>query len=326
MLGLRLIILGHPRQYGLFHVLWKGSEYKFLAASEDVATKTKIGKVIPLIINSQSEKGEGMMKTSRRCFLKATATGIGSATLAGLCAVEAGATQFDRIKKWDYEAGALVLGIGAVGLMTAITAHDQGADVLILEKAPETHAGGNSRVCGQGYWCPSDSNKAVEYQKAMRDGYPIPGDRTKAFHEHSIHVTEWLTKMGADMQTLTYAGEYPEFPGGMGHVCRSTKGNGYQRLWLLLMENAPKKRKVRVQYETPAVELIRDVATGAIRGVVAENKGKKVYVKAKKAVVLCTGGFEESPDKSDFPSVVRESGCSITKHYRIFGRKEGDDD
>ena len=74
------------------------------------------------------------------------------------------------------------------------------------------------------------------------------------------------------------------------------------------------------------MELIRDVATGAIRGVVAENKGKKVYVKAKKAVVLCTGGFVESPDKSDFPGVVRESGCSITKHYRIFGRKEGDDD
>ena len=145
---LALIILGQPRQYGLFLVRWKGSEYKFLAASEDVATKTKIGKVIPLIINSQSEKGEGMMKTSRRCFLKATAPGMGAATLAGLYAVEAGVTQFNRIKKWDYEAGALMLEIGAEGLRTAITAHDKGSDVLILEKAPETHAGGNPRVCG----------------------------------------------------------------------------------------------------------------------------------------------------------------------------------
>ena len=134
-----------------------------------------------------------------------------------------------------------MLGIGAAGFMTAITAHDQGADVLILDKAPETHVVGNSCVGGQDYWWPSDSNKAVEYQKAMSDGDSIPGDRTKAFQEHLIHVTEWLTKMGADIQTLTYPGEYPEFPGGMGRVCRFTKGNGYQRLWLLLMENALKK-------------------------------------------------------------------------------------
>ena len=106
---------------------------------------------------------------------------MGSAALAELGAVEAGATQSDQIKKWDYEAGVVVLGIGAAGLMTAITAYDQGADVLILEKAPEAHAGGNTRVSGQGYWCPSDSNKAVEYQKAMSDGYPIPDDMAQGF-------------------------------------------------------------------------------------------------------------------------------------------------
>ena len=216
---------------------------------------------------------------------------MGSAALAELGAVEAGATQSDQIKKWDYEAGVVVLGIGAAGLMTAITAYDQGADVLILEKAPEAHAGGNTRVSGQGYWCPSDSNKAVEYQKAMSDGYPIPDDVTKVFHEHSIHVTEWLTKMGADMRTMPTAGEYPEFPGGAGNVCWSTKGNGYQRLWLLLMENALKKRKIRVQYETPAVELIRDVKTGEVRGVVAENKGKKVIRQGKEGSGSLHGRF-----------------------------------
>ncbi|MBP1609413.1 MAG: hypothetical protein H6Q04_1648, partial [Acidobacteria bacterium] len=188
---------------------------------------------------------------------------MGSAALAELGAVQAGAAQSDKIKRWDYEAGVVVLGIGAAGLMTAITAYDQGADVLILEKAPEAHAGGNTRVSGQGYWCPSDSNKAFEYQKAISDGYPIPDDMAKVFHEHSIHVTEWLTKMGADMRTIQTPGEYPEFPGGAGYVCWSTKGNGFQRLWLLLMENALEKRKIRVQYETPAVDLIRDVKTGA---------------------------------------------------------------
>jgi succinate dehydrogenase/fumarate reductase flavoprotein subunit len=235
------------------------------------------------------------MKISRRSFLKAAATGIGSATLAGFGTVEAGATQPDQVKKWDYEAEVVVLGIGGAGLMTAITARDQGADVLILEKAMEAHAGGNTRVSGQGYWCPSDFDKSVEYQKAMSDGYPIPDDITEVFHKHSVHVTEWLTKMGADMRTIPTPGEYPEFPGGAGNVCWSNLGNGYERLWLLLMENAH-KRNVRVQYETPAMELIRDVKTGEVRGVVAENHGKKVYVKAKKAVVMCTGGFENNQE------------------------------
>jgi succinate dehydrogenase/fumarate reductase flavoprotein subunit len=236
------------------------------------------------------------MKTSRRNFLKTAATGVGSATLAGISTAGCSMIQSDQIAKWDHEAGVVVLGIGAAGLMTAITAFDQGSDVLILEKAPEAHAGGNTRVSGQGYWCPADSNHAMEYQKAMSDGFPIPDEVTKAFHERSIHVTEWLTKMGADMRTIPTKGEYPEFPGGAENVCWSTKGNGYQRLWLLLMENALKKRKVRVQYETPAVELIRDVKTKEIRGVIAENKGNRVYVKAKKAVVLCTGGFENNQE------------------------------
>jgi succinate dehydrogenase/fumarate reductase flavoprotein subunit len=236
------------------------------------------------------------MKNSRRFFLKAAATGMGSVALTGLGSVEGGTTQFDLIKKWDDEAEIVVLGIGAAGLMTAITACDQGSKVLILEKAHEAHAGGNTRVSGQGYWCPSDSTKAAEYQKAMSDGYPIPEDVSAIFHKYSIQVTQWLTKMGADMSTMPSAGEYPEFPGGAGNVCWSKQGNGFQRLWLLLMENAIQKRKIRVRYETPATELIRDAKTGEIRGVVAENKGKKIYVKAKKAVVLCTGGFENNQE------------------------------
>jgi succinate dehydrogenase/fumarate reductase flavoprotein subunit len=235
------------------------------------------------------------MKKSRRDFLKTAATGAGSVALAEFGSTEAGAAQFDQVRKWDLEAGVVVLGTGAAGLMTAITAYDQGTDVLILEKAPEAHAGGNTRVSGQGYWCPPDTEKAIEYQKAIGQGLPIPEEMAKAFHERSIHVTEWLTKMGAEMRTIPTAGEYPEFPGA-GNVCWSTKGNGNQRLWLLMMENAFKKRKIRVQYETPAVELIRDVKTGDIRGVIAENKGKKLYVKAKKAVVLCTGGFENNQE------------------------------
>lgn len=39
--------------------------------------------------------------------------------------------------KWDREADVVVVGFGGAGAATAITAHDLGAAVLMLEKAPE---------------------------------------------------------------------------------------------------------------------------------------------------------------------------------------------
>ena len=134
---------------------------------------------------------------------------MGSVALAEFGAVEAGATQSDQIKKWDYEAGVVVLGIGAAGLMTAITAYDQGSDVLILEKAPEAHAGGNTRVSGQGYWCPPDTNKAIEYQKAMSDGYPIPDDVTEVFHKHSVQCNGMAYKDGRGNADNSNRGRIP---------------------------------------------------------------------------------------------------------------------
>ena len=44
--------------------------------------------------------------------------------------------------KWDVVADVVVVGFGAAGAATAITAHDAGARVLILEKAPRGARGG----------------------------------------------------------------------------------------------------------------------------------------------------------------------------------------
>jgi succinate dehydrogenase/fumarate reductase flavoprotein subunit len=52
---------------------------------------------------------------------------------------------------WDVEADVVVVGFGAAGVAAAVTAHDMGAKVVILEKAPEGQEGGNTRVAGQGY-------------------------------------------------------------------------------------------------------------------------------------------------------------------------------
>jgi succinate dehydrogenase/fumarate reductase flavoprotein subunit len=39
--------------------------------------------------------------------------------------------------QWDVEADVVVVGFGAAGMAAAVTAHDLGCQVVILEKAPE---------------------------------------------------------------------------------------------------------------------------------------------------------------------------------------------
>ena len=68
---------------------------------------------------------------------------------------------------WHYETDVLVVGFGAAGATAAMTAHDLGAEVLVIDKAPAQFRGGNSRVSGQIVFWPNDVEKAKAYFCAM---------------------------------------------------------------------------------------------------------------------------------------------------------------
>lgn len=237
------------------------------------------------------DKGETKKGLSRRDFVKRAAAGLGVAALVGAGADVAGATPAKQASKWDDRADVVVLGTGAAGLVTAIVAHDLGAKVLILEKAPEAHAGGNSRVAGQGFWSPLDFDQVVLYQKGLNDGFPVPDDVIEAFQKYSIQNEAWFKSIGGEGAPRTSAGEISELPGAKGaRFVFPAAGPGYERFWNLLKENVL-KRKIRVLYQTAGTDLIQEAGTGEIRGVVANGK---LRIRANKAVVICTGGFENN--------------------------------
>ncbi|HBC08611.1 MAG TPA: FAD-binding dehydrogenase, partial [Rhodospirillaceae bacterium] len=82
---------------------------------------------------------------------------------------------------WDRETDVIVLGFGGAGVAAAVTAHDQGAEVLILEKAPEGLHGGNTRIAAQGYLNTSDADKAATYLEALCGPYPVPDDMIRTW-------------------------------------------------------------------------------------------------------------------------------------------------
>ena len=202
-------------------------------------------------------------------------------------------------EKWDREADVVVVGFGGAGAATAITAHDLGATVLMLEKAPEGEEGGNTRVAAQGYLNVSDVAKAITYLDAMCGPYTVPREMVRVWAEEMSRNNDWIASIGGDPQEHQFppAGiEFPELPGSdCVHKFHHGDILGYSNTWKLF-ERAVKARSIDILYEAPGRELIQHGVTKEILGIRAEQHGKPVYVKARKAVVLTCGGFENNQE------------------------------
>src|ERR1700731_1655438 len=102
--------------------------------------------------------------------------------------------------EWDVEADVVVVGFGAAGMAASVTAHDLGAEVVILEKAPEGQEGGNTRVAGQGYLNTSSAEQAAAYLKALCGPYTVPEKMVEVWANEMCANNAWLQSLGGDPQ------------------------------------------------------------------------------------------------------------------------------
>jgi succinate dehydrogenase/fumarate reductase flavoprotein subunit len=256
------------------------------------------------------------IRDTRRDFLKKmglAATGVAASGAVAGCAEEAACADGQEApadadggsgndfsaalpQEWDREADVVVAGTGFAGMTAAITAHDDGAGVLILEKMSRELEGGNSKVSGNMWWTPTDVSEGVKYIKAM--SYGLTGDECiQALAEEMTTLNEWLAStVGVTPTPLgLFEPEYPELPGS--DSVRTWNNGGMMAvaqgaaLWTPMRENVD-SRGIEILYETPARELIQDPATGQVVGIFAESGGERIAIKARKAVILACGGFE----------------------------------
>lgn len=213
-------------------------------------------------------------------------------------------------ESWDREADVVVVGFGGAGVATAVTAHDLGAEVAILEKAPEAHAGGNTRIAAQGYLNTSSPDEAVEYLTALCGPYTVPEEMIRTWAEEMSINNDWLRALGGDPQEHQHPPEgieFPELPGSQcAHKFHDGPTYGYSFTWKRF-ESLVKERPIPILFETPARALVQNGETGDIIGVRADQHGKEITVKARRAVVLTCGGFENNQDmiRDYLPGVSR---------------------
>jgi succinate dehydrogenase/fumarate reductase flavoprotein subunit len=204
-----------------------------------------------------------------------------------------------ELQNWDVEADVIVVGFGAAGVAASVTAHDLGAKVVILEKAPEGEHGGNTRVAGQGYLNTADPADAASYLTALCGPYTVPVEMVTVWAEEMCRNNDWLASLGGDPQEHQHPPvgiEFPDLPGaGTIHKFHDGPTYGYSYTWKRF-ESLVRERPIPILYETPGCELIQHDATKEILGVRAQRGEKSVMVKARKGVVLTCGGFENNQE------------------------------
>lgn len=255
----------------------------------------------------------------RRNFLKGAAVSAlgvaGVGALAGCAPKNAagnsdGAFTFADTISWQGEYDVVVVGFGAAGAVSAKTAADEGASVLLLDKAPEGHEGGNSRYCGQLFACGKGDVEATKsYYRALYGELPIPDDVFDVFTEGVAHLADNYAKtyglnkdefVEVNLEKYPFVGvfspEYPEFPGSdVVRMWLLHKGAGDAYMWSIQRQAiVDLKDKVDVWFESPAKRLIQDPRTKTIVGVQIERAGELVNVRAKNGVVMTCGGFENN--------------------------------
>lgn len=219
--------------------------------------------------------------------------------------------------KWDYEAEVAVIGAGGAGLTVAISAHDAGAKVLVLDRMSEP--GGDTRISGGIVYAAGTSIQEALgvkdsadrmyrlYLAANRNADRIEAERMKIIVDGSAEAIEWLMGLGVKFPALfrapSYRGglwyggiellpeiaaEVPPTPGA--HCC---EGRGKAMHDTLLSQ--VRDRGIEVLTETRGRELITDTQ-GEIIGVEAESKGKMLHIKANRSVVICSGHFAHNKD------------------------------
>ena len=177
------------------------------------------------------------------------------------------------------QADVVVAGAGIGGLTAARTALDQGASVLVIEKAPQI--GGSAAVSGGSAWTAANVDAWLSVQP---DGNAAMG---QALVENYLEGVGWYTSLGLQIEEQHDSTPYkfaryvhafqPDAQTFMDELAQSVEAAGGT-----ILTNTG-LRAIRVGKE------------GSVAGAQARGAGRTVEISAA-AVVLATGGFQASPD------------------------------
>ncbi len=260
-------------------------------------------------------------KITRRTFIKgAAAAGATAATAAMLGATPAFAAA-GAPDKWDAEADVIIIGTGVAGYCAAIEAKDAGASVIVVEKAK--WVGGNTALSMGNAQFPGNyitKNAGIQdslewaYEDYVKNGeHRNSTELLHQFVDNAAETVTWLEKLGlvfnqkpsqqADCRvarTIVSAPSQGNYVGAAGFA------------WTQVLHKQVTNRQIPVKLEHKMTRFIRPDNTGPVLGIEVVNAGKTLNFKAKKAVILATGGYKANHQmlRANNPLLDEEWGWS----------------
>ena len=278
-------------------------------------------------------------KLSRRSFVKGTmagALGLASVGLMGGAVMAEEAPQqpkaINEPDQWDYESDVVVIGTGTSCYGT-IKLADSGLSVIAIEA--HATAGGTTGISGGMQWLPNNHfaqemgdtrEKSLAYVKNMRKTSGITDAQCEAFVDNAGPMLDFVTPIleGTSVgvkatQTEGFGDFYAHWEGGMAEgrtVDFRIPGDFFGAAnWRKAYLEAQEKLGVQFALKTTATKFVYrfdDAGVPEILGVIAERDGKEYSFKARKGVLLATGGFDWDQELCNtFLATPTEYACSL---------------
>jgi len=190
-------------------------------------------------------------------------------------------------KKWDYEADVIIVGAGTGGLPAAIVAAEAGAKVAVLELMSYCAASlalinvgpafaGTDLQKEQGI----EDSPEQYYKDGIKLAKGVP-ELWRVFADNQLDTYYWCKKIGMKFGELFAPPAHTRKRGIFA------KGSDMLRC----LEKEAEKKGVEILFLHRATRLITDPQTGRVLGFKVRVKDKIQDFKAKRAVILTTGGF-----------------------------------
>lgn len=191
----------------------------------------------------------------------------------------------------DIIVDVLVIGGGGAGLTAAITAKENGSDVILIEKM--TLLGGNTLYATGGLNAAGtrpqqeqgiDDTPQILYEDTMKGGQNLNDPQlVKILAESGSNIIEWLASKDIDLSKMSILG------GSSKRRAHQPEG-GYAVGPYVVEGLITEATNLGIDIRTETKALNFNIQNNQIKSVVVQDKNTRYNIVAK-AVVIATGGF-----------------------------------